>query len=255
MQTFRPPVSREWGAWGMALTPAALALLTVGPSIAAALLAFTAWVLGYSGRGAVEVLTGTSAGAALGPVDRRAAWLWLGLVALPAGGIGLWLLIARPQLIPLMAALLLLGAGLGLMVARGLARSLLLRAGAAVALSWGAPFVWIAARGGLDRTGWALWASAVAFFLGSVLRVRSRSRERRNPVFRLLSPALHGLMAAGLFWLLPAAGLAFLPAALWALYTSLGQPKTISLAVIGKQEMKLVGLWTVLSLIGLLLLQ
>lgn len=254
MQTFRPPVSREWGAWGMALTPAALALFTVGPSIAA-LLGFTAWILGYSGRGAVEVLTGTSAGAALGQVDRRTAWLWLGLVSLPAGAIGLWLLTERPSLIPLMVALLLLGVGLGLLVARGDTRSLLLRAGAAVALSWGAPLVWIAARGGLDRTGWALWASAIAFFLGSVLRVRSRSRERRNPFFRLLSPALHGVMTAGLFWLLPAAGLAFLPAALWALYTSLGEPKTISLAVIGKQEMKLVGLWTLLSLVGFLLLQ
>lgn len=254
MQTFRPPVSREWGAWGMALTPALLALLTAGPSITA-LLACAAWILGYSGRGAVEVLTGTSAGAALGPVDRRTAWLWLALVTLPAGLIGLWLLAERPQLRLLMLALLVLGGALALLVARGESRSLLLRAGAAVALSWGAPLVWIAARGELDRTGWALWASAIAFFLGSVLRVRSRSRERRNPVFRLLSPALHALMTAGLFWLLPVAGLAFLPAALFALYTSLGEPKTISLAVIGKQEMKLVGLWTILSLAGLLLLQ
>lgn len=254
MQTFRPPVSREWGAWGMALTPAALALLTAGPSIAAAL-AFLAWILGYSGRGAVEVLTGTSAGAALGHVDRRTAWLWLATVSLPAGTIGLWLLTQRPQLLPVLAVLLVLGLGLGLLVARGQSRSLLLRAGAAVALSWGAPLVWIAGRGSLDRIGWAIWASAVAFFLGSVLRVRARSRERRNPFFRLLSPVLHGLMTVGLFWLLPAAGVAFLPAALFALYTSLGEPKTISLAVIGKQEMKLVGLWTVLCLVGILLLQ
>lgn len=254
MQTFRPPVSREWGAWGMALTPAVLALVTAGPSIAA-VLAFIAWVLGYSGRGSIEVLTGTSAGAALGDVDRRTAWLWLGLVTLPAGAIGLWLLALRPQLLPILAMLVVVGVGLGLLVARGQSRSLLLRAGAAVALSWGAPLVWIAARGELDRVGWAVWASAVAFFLGSVLRVRARSRERRNPFFRFLSPLLHGMMTAGLFWLLPAAGLAFLPAAFFALYTSLGEPKTISLAVIGKQEMRLVGIWTVLCLVGLLLLQ
>lgn len=254
MQTFRPPVSREWGAWGMALTPAALALLTAGPTIAA-VLACLAWILGYSGRGSVEVLTGTSAGAALGHVDRRTAWLWLGISGLPASLIGLWLLIERPQLRPIMAALLVVGIGLAFLVARKKERSLLMRAGAAVALSWGAPLVWVAARGSLDRMGWALWASAVAFFLGSVLRVRARSRERRNPFFRLLSPLLHALMTAGLFWLLPAAGLAFLPAALFALYTSLGEPKTISLAVIGKQELRLVGIWTVLCLVSLLLLQ
>lgn len=249
MQPFRPPVSREWGAWGMALTPAALALLTAGPSIIA-VLALVAWILGYSARGSVEVLTGTSAGAALGPVERRTAWLWLALFALPAGGIGLWLLMLRPHLLPILGVLLIVGAGLAVLVGRGESRSLLLRCGAAVALSWGAPLVWIGARGSLDRMGWALWASAIAFFLGAVLRVRSRSRERRNPLFRLLSPVLHGLMVAGLVWLQPAAGLAFLPVALFALFTSLGEPKTLSLAVIGKQEMMLVGLWTVLSLLS-----
>jgi hypothetical protein len=220
-----------------------------------ALLAALAWILGYSGRGAVEVLTGKSAGAAVGHFDRRIAWLWLGLTSLPAAGIGLWLLCLYPALGPLLVVLLVLGIGLALLVARGQARSLTLRLGAAVALSWGAPVVWIAARGALDRPGWALWASAVAFFTGSVLRVRARSRERRNRFFRLLSPGLHLVMTAGLFWLQPAAGLAFLPAALFAIVTTLGQPKSLSLAVIGRQEMRLIGLWTALFLVALLLRQ
>ena len=62
---------------------------------------------------------------------------------------------------------------------RGADRGLLAELIGASGLSLSALVAWVAATGGLDSTGWLVWALNAAFFSCGILYVKSRVRARR----------------------------------------------------------------------------
>lgn len=259
MQIGRPPLPREHGGWAMLLTPPITALLAVGAD-GLGLLAVAGWFCAYAVRGPVEVLLGQGASgrAGMAQAELPVARFWLLLL----GGLALTLLgtavVVRPGLL-----LLLLWAGVLLgavwwLARRGETRSLAAGLLAVTGLMVGAPLYYLAAEGLVPASGWALTYGCLAFFGGSVLRVKALARERRSPLFRWLSAAAHlafVLVAAGGVWLgwapqfLP---VALVPPAVWAAHGAWrsGHGPAANLGAVGKAEIWLTLLFALLVIIS-----
>ncbi|HYG58760.1 MAG TPA: YwiC-like family protein [Symbiobacteriaceae bacterium] len=239
----RPPLPREHGGWAMLLTPPAVALLARGPDWLG-LAAVLGWVVAYCLRGPVEVLLGQSPTGRAGMLQAEPAVARFWLLAL--GALATVLLVPVMWIHPAVVALLLGAAAvLGLVLllaARGATRSILAGFLATAGLMAGGPLYYVAADGQVGRDGWTLALACLAFFAGSIFRVKTLARERRSASFRLLSVGLHlsavvgagaAVMRLGLSTLVPVSLLAPL---VWAVYGALRAGNAVSLAVIGKGE-------------------
>ncbi|HLN62826.1 MAG TPA: YwiC-like family protein [Symbiobacteriaceae bacterium] len=239
----RPILPKEHGGWAMLLTPPVVALGAAGANLWG-LLAALGWVVAYCMRGPVETLLGTAptGKAGLQHAAPAVARFWLLLF----GGAALLLLtpvlISRPTVaIWLAGALAVLGI-LMLFVRAGQTRSIAAGVIASAGLMAGGPLYYEASYGTAGREGWTLALACLAFFAGSVFRVKTLARERRSASFRWVSVGLH-LLATVAAALAAAAGMAswlvVLALALplgWALYGAVRAGAAVSLAVIGKGE-------------------
>jgi len=256
----RPPLPREHGAWAMLLTPPLAAMLVAGPEplgLAAAL----GWFAAYSLRGPVEVLAGHGASgrAGMAQAEKPVARRWLTLFALSAIlllGPVVWL---RPgALLLLLSAAMLLG-GVYWLAEHGERRSLLAGGLAVVGLMAGAPLYWIAAQGSVPAEGWAVTYACLAFFGGSLFRVKALARERRSAHFRWLSVLVHLLFALGaagagmVGWATPWLTLALLPPLLWAVHGAVqaSHGTAANLGRVGMAEVWLTLLFALLLIIPL----
>lgn len=256
----RPPLPREHGAWAMLLTPPLLALLAEGPALPG-LLAAAGWVAAYALRGPLEALTGKGASGRSGMAQAQppVAWFWLFCFGLTALGLLGWAVWLQPAVLVL---LLLAGSLLALvywLAARGESRSLWAGLLAVAGLSAGGPLYYLAAAGAVPPAGWVLAYGSLAYFGGSVFRVKSVARERRQVGFRWFSVALHAGFVAGaglaawLGWAPTLLAVALMPPALFAAWGARrgGSGPAANLGTVGKIEMGLTLLFALLLLLGL----
>lgn len=237
------PLPREHGGWAMLLTPPVVALLARGFH-PLGLLAVLGFIVGYCMRGPVEVLLGQSPTGRAGMLQAEpaVARFWLLILGAVAAALLLPVVVMRPAvLLLLVGALVLLGAVLAL-VAVGQTRSILAGFLATAGLMVGGPLYYVAADGVVGVEGWTLGLANLAFFAGSIFRVKVLAREKRSRWFRVVSVGFH--LAAvvlasavvpwlGLSWLVPVSLLAPL---VWAVYGALRAGQAVSLLTIGRGE-------------------
>lgn len=252
------PLPKEHGGWAMLLTPPAVALLARGfhPM---GLLAVLGFIVAYAMRGPVEVLLGQSPTGRAGMLQAEpaVARFWLLVLGAVVAALLLPVVVVRPVvLLHLLGALVLLGAVL-LLVAVGQTRSILAGFLATAGLMAGGPLYYIAADGVIGLNGWALGLANLAFFAGSIFRVKVLAREKRSKGFRVVSVGFHlaAVVAAaaavpwlGLSWLVPVSLVAPL---VWAVYGALRAGQAVSLLTIGRGEQWLTIIFGVLLAIAL----
>lgn len=243
----------------MLLTPSLVALLAAGADIWG-LLALLGWFTAYSLRGPLEVLVGQGASgrAGMAHAEESVARFWLLLFALAAALLLLSAAARQPRLLALLAIAGLLLGIVWWRALRGETRSLASGLLAVVGLMAGAPLYYMAATGSVGADGWAVTLASLAFFGGSVFRVKSVGRERRSAGFRWFSAALHfGFVAlAGLAalagWAPALLPLALTPPFLWAVYGAWrgGRSTASNLGSVGWAEIYLTLLFALLLIIS-----
>lgn len=245
MRVGRPPLPREHGAWAMLLTPPIIALLAAGAD-RWGVVAMIGWFAAYTLRGPLEALAGRgpSGRASAARAEPPVARFWLGIFGTMAAACLLPVVWIRPAVLPLLA-----GAGLLLglvwwLALRGRSRSLAAGLLAVTGLMAGGPLYYLAATGSVPPAGWAITYGCLAFFAGSVFRVKALGRERRHAAFRWLAVALHLLFVAGaalaawLDWAPPLLAVSLLPPLGMALYGARrgGMGPAANLGAVGRAE-------------------
>lgn len=230
---------REHGAWGIVLIPFFAAIATARAAGPAVWLALLSVLLVFIARHPLELLLMPSAYKRAGRPPRAALWrafAWYSAAALVAG---MTLVMAWKLYV-----LLLLGLFGGFVFVlriwfgmRGEDRTLVAEVIGSAGLTMSALVGWVAATGGIDSTGLAIWILNCAFFCSGILYVKAKIRARQLGqktagynevscalVFQLLLFAFVGALGA-FDWVSPLMVVPFALAALraaWGLYAEEG---------------------------------
>lgn len=171
---------REHGAWTILLISFLTAAAIAGRWTAPVLVALVVVLLTFVARYPLELMLVPGTYLRAGKPDRAFVARLAGIYGFLAATSGLFFVLHwklyQVLLLALLGALLV---GVRILSGRrGADRGVVAELIGASGLSLSALVAWVAATGGLDSTGWLVWALNAAFFCGGILYVKSRIRAR-----------------------------------------------------------------------------
>jgi len=255
---------REHGAWAILLIPFLTAAAIAGRWTAPVFMALVVILLAFVARYPLELLLVPATYLRGGKPDRafiaRLAWIYGSLAATAGLFFILHWKLYQVLLLALVGGLL---AGLRVLRGRrGADHGLLAELTGASGLSLSALVAWVAATGGLDSTGFLVWALNAAFFGCGILyvksRIRVRSSHRRPEAAAMAAAALAFHFAVVIFvlalvwigWIAPMVVVPFILAAVRAKWGLSNKQRWFALPRLGWSEVALSLVFAVLLILG-----